>query len=123
MKAGEVAGLIAAGAAVLAAVALVVALRALVRTLSTVRRSVEDVHGQAMPLLRDLRRTLDRVDAELERVSGVVGRAETIGATVDSGSRLAYLAFSNPLIKAMALGTGAARVARRLRRRRGAEGD
>lgn len=115
------AGLIAAGAAVVAAIALVVALRALVRTLATVRHSVEDVHGQAMPLLADLRRTLDRVNAEVERVSGVVGRAESIGATVDSGSRLAYLAFSNPLIKAVALGTGATRAARRLRRRRGRE--
>jgi len=48
----------------------------------------------------------------------VIGRAESIGGTVDSASRLAYLAFSNPLIKAVALGTGTSRAVRRLRRRR-----
>ena len=38
------------------------------------------------------------------------------GATVDSFSRLAYLAFSNPIIKALAFGSGTARAVRRFRR-------
>jgi hypothetical protein len=37
---------------------------------------------------------------------------------VDSASRLAYLAFSNPMIKVIALATGTSRAARSFRRQR-----
>ena len=46
----------------------------------------------------------------------MLGTAESIGGTVDSASRLAYLAFSNPVIKTMALASGTGRAARRFRR-------
>jgi hypothetical protein len=54
----------------------------------------------------------------LARTDTILDTAESVGTTVDSFSRLAYLAFSNPLIKVMALGTGTARAARALRRGR-----
>ena len=46
----------------------------------------------------------------------MLGTAESIGGTVDSASRLAYLLFSNPAIKAVALASGTGRAARRFRR-------
>lgn len=117
MSAGEVAALIGAIAGVVLVVALVFALSSLTRTLRLVRGTVEDVRTEALPLLRDVRTTLDQARDELARVHGVIGRAESIGGTVDAGSRLAYMAFSNPVIKALALGAGTKRAVKRLRRR------
>ena len=116
---GEAAGLVAAAASAVAAVGLVLAVSTLNRTLRAVTVTVEEVRRESVPLLAQLRRTLDKADAELARVDGVLEKAEGIGSTVDSASRLAYLAFSNPIIKLVALGTGTARAARRLARRGG----
>ena len=62
--------------------------------------------------------TVRNANAELERVDGLLGTAESISGTVDSASRLLYLAFSNPVIKAMALASGTGRAARSFRRNR-----
>ena len=96
-------------------VGLLFALSSLTRTLRTVRTTVEDLRTQTVPLLSDLRSTVDTANAELARVDQLLGQAESIGGTLDSASRLAYLAFSNPIIKAIALGAGTSRAARRLR--------
>ncbi|HUR23406.1 MAG TPA: DUF948 domain-containing protein [Acidimicrobiales bacterium] len=119
MSAGEVAAVVAAVAAALLAVGVLFALSALTRTLRVVRTTVEDLNRQTVPLLTDMRATVETANAELVRVNDLLGRAESIGGTIDSASRLAYLAFSNPVIKAMALGAGTTRVARRLRGGRG----
>ena len=55
---------------------------------------------------------------EIERVDSLLGTAESITGTVDSASRLAYLAFSNPVIKGLAVASGTGRAARSLRRGR-----
>lgn len=115
MSAGEVAAIIGAVAGALLAVGLLFALSSLTRTLRLVRHSVEDLNRQAIPLLADMRNTVETANAELLRVDELIGRAESIGGTLDSASRLAYLAFSNPVIKAMALGAGTSRAVRRVR--------
>lgn len=120
MTAGETAAIIGAVAGVVLAVAVVFALASLTRTLRQARTTMDELRSQALPLLREARTTLEDAQAELIRVHGVIDRAESIGGTVDSASKLAYLAFSNPVIKVMALGAGTSRAARRLRRRRGA---
>jgi len=130
MSAGEVAALVVAVASALLAVGLLFALSSLTRTLRAVRTTVEDINRQAVPLLADLRHTVETANAELVRVDELIGRGESIGGTLDSASRLAYLAFSNPVIKAMALGAGTSRAVRRVRggragrrqRRSGSEG-
>ena len=117
MTAGEVAAVVAAVAAAMLTVGVLFALSAFTRTLRTVRVSVEELRRETVPLLTLARTTLDQANAELARVDGLLGTAESVGTTVDSASRLAYLAFSNPVIKLLALGSGATRAARRLRRR------
>lgn len=118
MTAGEVAAVVASVAAALVAVGVLFALSSLSRTLRSVRAAVEELRRETVPLLGDLRATVSQANSELARVDEVLGRAESIGGTVDAASRLAYLAFANPVIKAMALGAGTTRTARRLRRRR-----
>lgn len=117
MSAGEVAAVVAAIAAVFLSVGLLFALSSLSRTLRSARTAIEELRRETVPLLGHLRATVEQANVELARVDGVLERAESIGTTVDSASRLAYLAFGNPVIKAMALAAGTGRAARRLRRR------
>ena len=53
--------------------------------------------------------------AEVDRVDDLLDTAEAISATVDSASRLGYLAFRAPVIRVVAFGRGiGARPGRRL---------
>jgi hypothetical protein len=114
----ELAALIVAIASVVAVVLLGVALASITRTLRSVRDAVELLRTETVPVMTDLGDTVRAANAELERVEGILGTAESISGTVDSASRLAYLAFSNPVIKGLALATGTGRAARRFRRRK-----
>lgn len=116
MSATELAALIVAIASVVAVVLLGVALVSITKTLHSVRATVELLRTETVPVMLDLGDTVRSANAELERLGGVIGTAESIGTTVDSASRLAYLAFSNPVIKTMAVASGTARAARRFRR-------
>ena len=118
MTAGEVAGVIAAVAGTLLVIGILVALVAMGRTLRVLRVSVAELREETIPLVSDMRATVSQANVELGRVDGLITRAESIGTTVDSASRLAYLAFSNPVIKAIAFASGTGRAARRFRRSR-----
>jgi hypothetical protein len=118
-KADDVVAIVVSVFAALVIVVLAYAMAGLVRTMRALRASVEELRHETLPLVADLRATVDQASGDLERVDSLLGRAESISATVDSASRLAYLAFSNPVIKALAFGTGTARAARRFRRSRG----
>jgi uncharacterized protein YoxC len=116
LSAGEVAAVIASVALTILAVGLLFALASLSRTLRELRTSVEQFRAEAVPLVGQLRGTVNQASAELERVDNLLGTAESISATVDSASRLAYLFLANPLVKALAFGAGSTRALRRLRR-------
>jgi hypothetical protein len=117
-RADDVVAIVVSVFAALVIVVLGYVMAALVRTLRELRTSMEELRAETLPLVADLRSTVVRATDDLERVDGLIVRAESISATVDSASRLAYLAFSNPVIKALAFGTGTARAVRRFRRNR-----
>ncbi len=119
MTATELAALIVAIASVVAVVLLGVGLVSLTRTVKEVRSAVELLRTETAPVVAQMEDTVRVANAELARVDEVMDRAESISGTVDSASRLAYLALSNPVIKAMALATGTSRAARSLRQSRG----
>jgi Bacterial protein of unknown function (DUF948) len=118
MSATDLAALIVAIASVVAVVLMAFALVSITKTLKEVRTAVELLRTETMPVMLDLGDTVRSANAELERVGGLIGTAESISGTVDSASRLAYLAFSNPVIKGMAVASGTGRAARALRRDR-----
>ena len=118
MTAGELAAIVAAVAGAILVVGLLFALASFTATLRALRATVEELRRETVPLIANARVTLEQANAELVRVDGLLGTAESVGTTVDSASRLAYLAFSNPVIKALAFGAGARGAARRLSRRR-----
>ncbi len=118
MTATELAALIVAIASVVAVVLLGVGLVSIGKTLKEVRAAVELLRTETVPVVQDLGDAVRSANSELERVDGLLGTAESISGTVDSASRLAYLAFSNPVIKVLALATGTGRAARALRKKR-----
>jgi len=116
VTATELAALIVAIASVVAVVLLAVALVSITKTMRAVRDTVELLRTETVPVMAELGDTVRSANVEIERLGGVLGTAESIGGTVDSASRLAYLAFSNPVIKGLALASGTGRAAKRFRR-------
>jgi uncharacterized protein YoxC len=116
LSAADLAAVIVAIASVVAVVLLVFLVVAVNRTLTTVRLSVEQLRRETLPVVEDLHRTVVAANAELERVDVLLESASSVTQTVDSASHLVYLAFSNPLIKAIAFAAGTGRAARALRR-------
>ena len=116
MTAGDLAAIIVAIASVVAVVLLIFVVVAVNRTLSELRLSIEQVRRETLPVVDELHRTVTTANAELQRLDPLLESASSVSATVDSASHLAYLAFSNPLIKVMALATGTAKAAKALRK-------
>jgi hypothetical protein len=114
MSAGDVAVLVAAACSALAALAVVVAVVILGRRVRELRRLVSDLERETLPLVREARVVVDQAANEMVRVGDVLGSAEAVSATVDSASRLAYRAFSNPVVKVLAFGSGIGGALRRL---------
>lgn len=117
MSASDLAAIIVAIASILGVVVLVVALVSLTRTLTTIRLSIEEMRRETLPVIDELQRTVTQANADLERLDNLLDSATSVTQTVDSASQLAYLAFSNPIIKAIAFATGTARAARAFRRK------
>jgi hypothetical protein len=66
-------------------------------------------------LVVDAHRVVGQAASEMERVGAVLDSTESVHATVDSASKLAYRAFANPVVKVLAVRAGAASGLRRLR--------
>lgn len=119
MSGAEWVAVVLAVVAAVLAVAAAVVVASLARTLASLRDVVDDLNREALPLLSDLRGGAEQASADLERVGDLVGAAESVTRTVDGASRLAYMTFSNPVVKVLAFGSGLGRAGRRLRGRRG----
>jgi hypothetical protein len=123
VNAGDTAAVIVACASVAAFGVLLYAIRSLALTLRALRETIDDLRRETLPVVNELQSVARQANSELERVDTLLGTAESISSTVDSASKLAYLAFSNPLIKLLAFATGTSRAARRLRRSRADSGS
>jgi uncharacterized protein YoxC len=116
---GDIAALVVAIVAGVLVGALVLMLASLNATLRSLRETTDDLRRSTGPLLAEVRDAVTRANAELGRVDGLLVTTENIANTVDSASRIAYAAFSNPVIKTVAFTTGTSRAWRRLRHRNG----
>ncbi|MGH9191635.1 MAG: hypothetical protein ACRDZ0_04070 [Acidimicrobiales bacterium] len=123
MSASDLAAVIVATASVVAVVLLAVGVVALLRTLRALREVAQLLRTETVPVLDDLRDTVDAANGEIERLDHLVTTAESVTGTVDSASRLAYIAMANPVIKGVAFASGTAKAARRLRGRRDDNGS
>ena len=114
MDAGEWAAILGAQACLVALVVLVVMIVRLDRAARDVRDKAVDFRAQAEPLLEELRAAMRGADHELDRIDAIVSGAERVTDRVDAASDLAYRTFTNPVVKAMAVGTGTKRAVQRL---------
>jgi hypothetical protein len=115
MSTSEALAVVAAVVVAMFVGALAFSLVSLARTLRVLRATVEELRAQTLPLANELRDAVREASTEVERVDRLVTSAERLEGAVDSASRLAYRTFANPVVKAMALGTGVSRAAQRLR--------
>jgi hypothetical protein len=102
MNAGDLAAITLAVVCLAATVALALAVQSLVRTMRELRRVVDDIQAQTLPMVAELRSGVERVD-------NVIATAERITDTVDAASRLTSRAFTPPLIKTVSIVAGARR--------------
>ena len=114
MSSGQIAVLVASVACLLAVVGLLVAVTSLRREVARIKTLADELKRQTVPLVADAHRVVDQAATEMERVGAVLDTTESVAATVDSASRLAYRAFANPVVKVLAVRAGAASGIRRL---------
>jgi hypothetical protein len=115
MSGSEWAAVFAAQVCLVLLVVLVVMIVRLDRTQRELRDAVAEFRADAEPALEELRAAVRAVDYELDRVDAIVSGAERVGGRVDAASELAYRTFTNPVVKAMAVGTGTRRAVQRLK--------
>jgi predicted acylesterase/phospholipase RssA len=116
LSAADLAVVVVTGCTIVAVVAMLFVLQRLLATLRQVRAALDDVSDRALPLVDELATSVTEANDELARLDRLVGSAESISATVDATSRLAYRALSAPVIKTVAMTSGASRAAKRMRR-------
>ena len=114
MSSGQIAVLAASVTCLLAVVGLLVAVASLRRQVTRLSSLADELKRQTVPLVADAHRVVVQAATEMERVGAVLDTTESVHATVDSASRLAYRAFANPVVKVLAVRAGAATGIRRL---------
>lgn len=118
LSAADLAVVIVTGCSIVAVGALLFVLQRVLTTVRNLHTTVDEVHGQLLPLVEELAVNMAEANEELARIDRLVGSAESISATVDATSKLAYRALSAPVIKTVAVTSGASRAAKRMRRER-----
>ncbi len=116
LSASDLAIVVVTCCSVVAVVAVLFALQRLLSTLRQVRVALDRLTAEALPLVEHLGTSVADANEELAKVQRLVGSAESISATVDATSKLAYRALSAPVIKTVAMTSGASRAAKRLRK-------
>src|SRR4029078_12035066 len=85
------------------------------RAAKDLRQAALDFRAEAEPALAELREGARHAACQRHRVGPIVSGAERVGGRVDAASDLAYRSFTNPVVKALAVGTGTKRAVQRLK--------
>jgi len=120
MEAGEVAGLIAAGAFLMLVLVLAVPILKLGRTVDAATNAINELNDRTEPLLRNVNETvlnlnttlgqaqvsLDGVNVQLAKVDTMTTHAQNVTASVANLATMVSAAAANPLIKVASFGYG-----------------
>jgi len=120
MDAGEIAGLIAAGAFLMLVIVLAVPILKLGRTVDAATRAINDLTDRTDPLLKNANETvenvnttlgqvqvsLDGVNLQLAKVDTITEHAAHVTANVANLSTVVAAAAANPLVKVASFGYG-----------------
>jgi uncharacterized protein YoxC len=130
MDAGEIAGLIAAGAFLMLVIVLAVPILKLGRTVDAATRAINDLTDRTGPLLNNVTETvenvnttlgqvqvsLDGVNLQLARVDTITEHAAHVTANVANLSTVVAAAAANPLVKVASFGYGVRKAVNNRRR-------
>ncbi len=106
MSAGDIAGLIAAGALVLLVVLVAVPLLKLGRTLDETTLTIRQAREQSAPILSQASTTVAHVNSNLERVDDITGNAANVSSNVAALTSVIAATLGSPLIKVAAFSYG-----------------
>src|SRR4051812_3072918 len=120
MDAGEIAGLIAAGAFLMLVIVLAVPILKLRHTVDAATRAINDITEETGPLLGNVNETvqnanvaltqvqtsLDGVNGQLEKVDTITGHVQNMSANIANLITVVSAAAANPLIKVASFGYG-----------------
>jgi uncharacterized protein YoxC len=120
MDAGEIAGLIAAGAFLMLVVVLAFPILKLRKTVDAATRAINDLNERTGPLLGNVNHTiegvntalsqvqisLDGVNVQLAKVDTMTSHAQNVTASVANLATVVSAAAANPLIKVASFGYG-----------------
>lgn len=110
---GGIAAIIIAVALFIACVFLSVALLGAFRVEESAKEMIDGLRGEVVPLLGEVKTTVQSVNKELDRADGIV---ESAGNIVKSAERLTEVVektVSSPLVKVAAFSAGAAKAAKK----------
>ncbi|MCA2214669.1 DUF948 domain-containing protein [Jidongwangia harbinensis] len=125
MDAGEIAGLIAAGAFLMLVLVLAVPILKLGKTVDAATRTINELNERTGPLLGDVNQsvqhvntalgqvqvTLDGVNLQLAKVDTMTSHAQNVTASVANLATVVSAAAANPLIKVASFGYGVRKAA------------
>ena len=115
MSGSEVAAVIVGVTAGVALTVLVLVVVHLLRSVRRLQETVEALRLESVAAVDELHEAARSVNQERERVDNLLRSAESVSGTVDSATRLAYLTVGSPVVKGLALATGANQAYRRFR--------
>jgi hypothetical protein len=93
----------------------------LVGVVRDLRATLSAIRGDLVPAVDELQQAARDAAGDVERIERMLEQSELVADRVDTASRLAYSAFSRPVVKAMAVGAGTKEAVRKLRGRPQAE--
>lgn len=109
MSAGEIAGLIAAGAFVVLVLLLALPLIRLTGAIEEARRSIERLTEESLPTLRSTRATVESVNASLAQAEGISSDVRGVSSNVGGLAALVTATVAGPLIKVNSFSYGVRR--------------
>ena len=115
MSGSEVAALVVAVTAGIALTVLGFVVARLVRTVHELQATVVALREESLALLDEVQAQAQVARREQQQVDNLLRSAENVTGTVDSATRLAYLTVGSPVVKGLALATGANQAYRRFR--------
>ncbi len=123
MTVGEIAALVAAGAAVVLVVFAAVALTKLGRTMDEATAAIREARKSSVPLLNDADTAIKQVNTQLERVDGITAGARAVTSNVSVLASLFTATLGGPLVRTAAFSYGLSRAIRARRNVRRARTD
>ena len=89
------------------------------RVLESTKMLIDSVREETVPLLVEVKGTLERANRELDRVDGMLVSAGEITTRISRISSLVEQAASGPLVKIISMGAGLRKAATRFSRKKG----